>query len=200
MGRRRSIIVGSVAAVVALAAAFGATAAVRALDDDEAEAEPEVELSFDAEDDESDEDDLIGGDVTGTAAPSTSFALLDGDSATFADFRGAPLVVNFFASWCPPCVEEMPAFEDVHQAVGDDVQFLGIDLRDSVAAAEELVQRTGVTYAIGRDPSGDLFTELEGVNMPTTFFISADGLVLEAHAGAMTGDQLRAKIDELFLE
>jgi hypothetical protein len=93
----------------------------------------------------------------------------------------------------------MPDFERVHRELGGEVAFLGIDLRDSVSAAEELVARTGVTYAIGRDPSGDLFTELEGVNMPTTYFVSAEGVIVEAHPGAMDADELRRTIAELLL-
>lgn len=192
--------IGVAGALVALAAAVGAGAVVRAVDHDGGNGpEPETVLSFDENDDESGVDDLIGGDVVGDAAPGEAFALLDGGTATFAQFEGTPLVVNFFASWCAPCVKEMPGFEDVHQALGDQVAFLGIDLRDSVSAATELVERTGVTYTIGRDPRGDLFTALEGVNMPTTFFIDADGTIVASHSGAMTADALRHAIDEYLL-
>ena len=194
MRRVHPLVIGLVAAVAALAA-FVAVVAV--FDDDEpAPAEAEVELTFDADDDESGVDDLIGGDVTGDAAPATSFALLEGGSMTLAELRGTPVVVNFFASWCVPCVTEMPAFEEVHAEIGDDVAFVGIAVRDQVDASEDLVEQTGVTYTIGRDPSGDLFTEFDGLNMPSTFFISADGVIVGSKAGAMDADELRDRIAE----
>ena len=155
---------------------------------------PEAELSFDEEDDESGTDDLIGGDVTGEAAPDTTFALLEGGSMSLADLRGRPVVVNFFASWCVPCIDEMPAFEEVHQELGDQIAFVGINLRDSVEAAEELVAETGVTYTIGRDPSGGIFQEFDAVKMPSTFVIGADGTVAASHAGALDARELRALI------
>ena len=194
--RRSPLVLGTVAAVVALGAAVGAGAVVKALDDEPKQSKPEVTLSFDARDDESGKDDLIGGSVDGKAAPTGAFALLDGGSTSLADLHGRPVVVNFFAAWCAPCVKEMPAFEQVHQELGDKVAFVGIDVRDSVSAARKLVDKTGVTYTIGRDPSGGIFESFDGVNMPSTFLVSADGKVVAVHAGAMTGDTLRSLVHD----
>jgi thiol-disulfide isomerase/thioredoxin len=191
--RRSPVLLGTVAAVVALGAAVGAGAAVRALDDGNP-SKPEVTLRFDAKDDESARDDLIGGDRTGEAAPDTTFALLAGGSTSLAAFEGKPVVINFFATWCAPCVKEMPAFEQVHQELGDKVAFIGIDVRDSVSGAQELVDKTGVTYTIGRDPSGDIFISFDAINMPSTFLIDESGTVVASHAGAMSADDLRARI------
>jgi thiol-disulfide isomerase/thioredoxin len=91
----------------------------------------------------------------------------------------------------------MPDFESVHQELGDDVVFVGLSLRESVAKAKELVERTGVTYLIGRDPSGDIFTSFAGVNMPSTFFIGRDGTVVDAHSGVLSASQLREKTQRL---
>ena len=197
MRRRHPAVLGALGALVALGAAVGAAAAVQALGDDEpARPEPEVTLTFDEDDDESGQDDLVGGDVEGQPATAT-FTLLDGSTASLADFAGRPVVVNFFASWCAPCIAEMPAFESVHQDFGDDVVFVGLNVRESVAKAEEMVERTGVTYLVGRDPSGELFTDFGVINMPSTFFVSADGVIADSHAGALTASELRAKIEAL---
>src|SRR5687768_1393784 len=117
--------IGTVAAVVAIAAG---TAVAVALDGDEERALPpvEAELEFDGEDDESSVDDLIGGDATGERVGDTTFTLLEGGSMSLGDLRGTPVVLNFFAEWCPPCVTEMPAFEAVHQELGDRVAFVGL--------------------------------------------------------------------------
>ena len=194
MRRWPPVVLGTIAAVVALAAAVGAGAVARSMDDEPQRPEPDVELTFDGSDDESAQDDLIGGDAAGDPAPDVSFALLDGGTMRLADLRGTPVVVNFFATWCTPCVKEMPAFEEVHQDLGQEVAFVGIDVRDSVAGAQELVDRTGVTYTIGRDPSGEIFQDFDAVNMPSTFLIGPDGTVLASHAGALDADALRQLI------
>ncbi|MEA3018686.1 MAG: hypothetical protein QOI47_210 [Actinomycetota bacterium] len=191
MRRWHPAAIGTAAAVVALTAAIGTAFAVGAFSGDASQPKPEVSLHFSAKDDQSKVDNLIGGDVTGKPAPSAKFALLAGGSATFADHRGTPMVVNFFATWCVPCVKEMHTIEAVHQELGSRVAFIGIDLRDSVSGTQELVAKTKVTYEIGRDPSGALFEAFNGVNMPSTFLIARDGTVVASHSGALTASALR---------
>jgi hypothetical protein len=93
----------------------------------------------------------------------------------------------------------MPAIEAVHKALGDRVAFVGIDVRDSVSGGQEFVQRTGVTYTIGRDPSGDIFTSFDAVNLPTTVLIDAGGTVVATHTGALDESKLRSLIDSKLL-
>ena len=117
---------------------------------------------------------------------------------TLGSFRGKPMVVNFFASWCPPCAEEMPAFEEVHQELKGEVHFLGVDREDNVAAAKSLIEKTGVTYRIASDPESKMFYRMGGLGMPTTFFISAEGRLLERHSGPLTREELRKKVSGHF--
>lgn len=128
-----------------------------------------------------------------------SFAKLDGNGdGSTAEYGGRPLVVNFFGSWCVPCVSEMPALERVHQAFGDRVAFLGLSVNDPVEESLALVERTGVTWDIGRDPQGDILRRLGGVGMPTTVLIDPDGDVVESHTGELTEQELTDKIEEHF--
>jgi cytochrome c biogenesis protein CcmG, thiol:disulfide interchange protein DsbE len=113
-----------------------------------------------------------------------------------ADFQGTPVVVNFWASWCPPCVAEMPDLETVHQEFADEVAFLGINTQDSPDAAAELVEQTGVTYDLARDPDGALFRAFRGIGMPTTLFVSAEGEIVERHTGILTLEQARAFVED----
>jgi cytochrome c biogenesis protein CcmG, thiol:disulfide interchange protein DsbE len=150
----------------------------------------------------SQDSDPPAGPLTPAAPPAASagvdepFALFDGGVARVADWQGTPMVVNFWASWCPPCVAEMrDALEPMHQQMGDEVVFVGLNLQDTPDRAAAIVEQTGVTYVLGEDPNGDLFTAFGGFGMPTTVFIDADGTVVNSHTGAFTFDQLRALIE-----
>lgn len=129
--------------------------------------------------------------------PDDEFEMSDGTMATFADFAGRPIVVNFFASWCPPCRAEMPDFQQVHAAVRDDVQFLGFAMQDTAGAAASLIDDTGVTYEWALDPQGALFAEFGGFSMPTTVYVSADGEIVDRDNGAIDLSTLERRVEEL---
>jgi cytochrome c biogenesis protein CcmG/thiol:disulfide interchange protein DsbE len=135
----------------------------------------------------------------GGQAVDGSFATIDGGRRSFADYRGRPLVVNFFASWCVPCLAEMPGFERAHRELADQVGFLGLNLQEPPESGRAVVEQTGVTYDIGRDPDGRLFQSFGGFAMPTTVFIDATGTVADLHGGEITAGELRDRIDQLQL-
>lgn len=147
----------------------------------------------------------VAGDGSETSTPAaehvpqTTFERFEGSTGSFADYRGQPLVVNFWAAWCAPCIHEMPRFEEVHQQLGDRVAFLGINTRDNPDSAAKIVEETGVTYDLARDPDGELFRSLQIRAMPNTLFVSPDGEILGAHAGAISRDALEERIRELLL-
>jgi thiol-disulfide isomerase/thioredoxin len=133
-------------------------------------------------------------------APQVVFERFDGRPARLEDWRGQPVVVNFWASWCPPCVAEMrDALEPLHAELGDQVAFLGVDLQDTPAAAQRVVEQTGVTYQLATDPDGELFTAFGGFGMPTTVLVDADGRVVARHTGALTRADLEALLDQHLL-
>lgn len=129
------------------------------------------------------------------AVPLESF---DGEPLTLDRYRGRPLVVNFFASWCGPCAREMPAFARVHDELGSEVAFVGVNIQDSAPAALALVERSGVTYDLARD-DGSLFQALGGVAMPTTAFIGADGVVVSVHSGELSERGLERAVRDLLV-
>jgi cytochrome c biogenesis protein CcmG, thiol:disulfide interchange protein DsbE len=132
-----------------------------------------------------------GEEPRGEPVPEQSFEMFDGSTASMADYEGRPVVVNFWASWCPPCVAEMPDLETVHQEFKDEVDFLGINTQDTPEAAADLVEQTGVTYDLARDPDGELFQGFGVFGMPSTFFVSPDGEIIARHTGILTLDQIR---------
>ena len=127
---------------------------------------------------------------------SLEFTTLDGVKTSFADYAGAPLIVNFFASWCTPCVKEMPDFQQLYERHGERFQILGLAV-EGQRPARQIVELTGVTYPVGLDDS-DLLVELGGVAMPTTVFISKQGELLESHSGVLTYSNLISRTEKLF--
>lgn len=121
-----------------------------------------------------------------------------GPPVSLADYRGRPLVLNFFASWCVPCRREMPGFEVVHDRIGDRVAFLGVNHQDQRGAALDLIEETGVSYLSGFDPRGTVAAAYGLYGMPTTIFISPAGEVLERRTGEVSEGDLEATIDRLF--
>ena len=134
---------------------------------------------------------LVSEDPTGDPLPDTSLETFDGEVATFADVTGGPMVVNFFASWCTPCIKEMPDFEAVHQDLGDEVRFVGVNSTDRLEDGERIVEQTGVTYELLRDESGDALAAIGGTGMPVTLLVDPDGTVLSVHTRALSEQQLR---------
>jgi cytochrome c biogenesis protein CcmG, thiol:disulfide interchange protein DsbE len=137
-------------------------------------------------------------DVSGTPLPDHTFDLLAGGSTSFARYRGKPLVLNVWASWCPPCQQEMPAFEQVHQALGDRVQFAGLDRADSRSDAKSFATQRGITYDLLFDPSDEFAPAVGIAVMPTTLLVSPDGVVVKTHAGVMDAAELTKLIDQTF--
>lgn len=128
-----------------------------------------------------------------------SYVDFDGSSAQLADLPEGPIVVNFFASWCPTCVAEMPDFQTVSQNMSSEVTFLGLATQDRVENAVQLVADTGVTYTVGNDQNGEIFQIFEGLGMPTTVFINADRTVAKVHTGVLDVESLTDTINDELL-
>lgn len=116
-----------------------------------------------------------------------------------AGYRGTPLVVNFWGSWCQPCVREMPAFEQVHASLGDTVAFLGVNVNDSEEAARSMAERTGVTYDLVRDVDGRLGRALAVTTFPTTVLVLPDGTIIDTVRREMSAERLCEKINQSLL-
>jgi peroxiredoxin len=137
--------------------------------------------------------------ATGEAAPDVSFVYFDGSEGTLDDFAGQPVVLNFFASWCAPCVAEMPGMQTVSEEYEDEVAFLGMNTRDVQERGEAIAEETGVEYTLARDPSGSVFLAFDALAMPTTVFIDADGNVGRVWSGEISADELRQVIEQELL-
>ena len=129
----------------------------------------------------------------GKPAPSFSMPLLGGGQFNSEDHRGSPMIINFWASWCPPCRQESPGFERVWQRYRNQgIQLVGVDIQDTEEEALAYVREFGLTFPNGRDTDGKITIEYGVIGLPVTFFISADGVVEGRWVGALPEDRLES--------
>ena len=144
--------------------------------------------------------DPEGSGIDPKKALAVRYEQFEGGRTSLAEaYEGRPLVVNFFGSWCAPCVQEMPAIEKVHQKYKDQVAFVGLDVQDTLEQGRKIVRKTGVTYDLGRDPAGDLLKAFGGDIMPTTVLVGADGDVVELHNGEISQGNLEELVQSELL-
>jgi thiol-disulfide isomerase/thioredoxin len=122
--------------------------------------------------------------VDASAAPDFELTLFDGSTFHLADQRGKVVVLNFWASWCDPCREEMPALQAAAEAAGDDVVFVGVAAKnDNADDARAFADEFGITYPAGQDTGGDnraygpIQLAYNVIGFPATFIIDPDGNV-----------------------
>ncbi len=114
-----------------------------------------------------------------------------GDTATvsLAQVRGTPMVVNVWASWCPPCIEELPLLEKVSRELKGKVDFIGINLEDDPMKALQLMQDFGISYPSVIDRSGDTRAPLTIPGPPVTFFVTSEGVIAGRWDGAIPNEK-----------
>ena len=135
--------------------------------------------------------------ATRSVFPSAEVIDVNGATVDSAEFIGAPMVVNLWFAACPPCQREMPDFAAVHERVGDEVRFVGINPIDSASAMTDFADRMGVKYELYRDPLAELTDALGTLGFPYTVFVDANGVIV-GDAGVLTEDELVGFITTYF--
>lgn len=127
------------------------------------------------------------GDVQGVPAPDFTLPSLDGRKVKLSDFRGKAVLLNFWATWCPPCKVEMPWFEDLQkQYAQDGLVVLGVAMDDSEPATiAKFASQLGVNYPVllGTDKVSDDYGDVQ--YLPTTFYIGRDGTIVDKMTGLL---------------
>jgi len=139
------------------------------------------------------------GPGVGRAAPDFTLPLLDDAESDFklSDYKGKPLVVNFWATWCGPCQNELPVLQKAAAHFGDGVVFVGVDQQEATDVVERFVRNYGLTYTIPMDTHGKV-SELYNVKgLPTTFFIDRGGVIRSVWLGEMNSVTLAENIAKI---
>lgn len=112
----------------------------------------------------------------------------DTSSISLAQVRGTPLIVNVWASWCPPCIEELPLLNKVSRELKGEVDFIGINIEDDSTKALQLMQDFGISYPSVIDRSGDTRAPLTIPGPPVTYFVTAEGVIAGRWDGAIPNE------------
>jgi cytochrome c biogenesis protein CcmG/thiol:disulfide interchange protein DsbE len=131
------------------------------------------------------------------ATPFTLRALDSGKPVSLEQFRGRPVVINFWASWCGPCRQEHPVLEWGAKEFGGQAQFLGIVFEDTEENAREFLQQMGASFPQLVDPRSRISVDYGVAGVPETYFIDANGVIMGKHVGPIDPQTLANRIREL---
>ena len=142
---------------------------------------------------------VVGGSpLVGNAAPDFTLADLDGTRVRLSGYRGRPVIVNFWASWCIPCRAEFPLLRDARQRYAvEALEVLGIIHDDDAASARAFAEENGAAWPILLDPDDAAWQAYGGLLLPLTFYIDREGVVRTVSFGPPSSgsiDELIAKI------
>lgn len=147
---------------------------------------------------------LVPSPREGFPAPDFTLDTLDGGQITLSDLRGKVVIINLWASWCPPCRAEMPAIDNVYQAnkeQGLDVLAVNSTFQDSESAAAAFVQEYGLIFPILLDRDGSVSRRYQLQALPTTYFVDRQGIIRDVvPGGPMSETLIQSKIADLLAE
>ena len=152
---------------------------------------------------------LIGNDNKGTDKPHSTepgayapdFTVYDaeGNAKKLSDYRGKPVVLNFWATWCSPCVRELPHFQVQYNEQGDDVQFLMVNLtdgtRETVEGVKSFMEDMSFHFPVLFDTASEAATAYNVTSIPITYFIDAEGVIVASAIGSLSAQKLQQGID-----
>ena len=133
----------------------------------------------------------------GHSAPDFTLTALDGSEVSLSDFQGQPVVLNFWATWCPPCRTEVPALQSVSESLAGEAVILGVSLQESPSTVSQFAEEFGITYPVVLDQSGQASLAYRVRSLPTTYLIDERGVVVEVFSGSLSEPLIRTRLGQL---
>lgn len=135
--------------------------------------------------------------AVGHAAPDFTLRTLDGGSFQLSALRGKPVVLNFWATWCGPCQNELPALQKAAQHLDGQVVFAAVDQGEAADVVQTYVDKLGLTFTIPMDAKGEIGSVYNVQGLPTTFFIDRSGVIQSLWMGEMNSVTLAENIAQI---
>lgn len=134
----------------------------------------------------------------GMVPPDFELETLEGETVRLSDLKGQKVIVNFWATWCPPCRAEIPDFIEVYEK--EDVEILAVNMeetKNNLEMVEEFVEEFEMPFPVLKDEEGDLMEEYRVVAFPTSYMIDSNGHIQFVAMGAMTYDQIKERLGNM---
>lgn len=143
-----------------------------------------------------DASDTIGPEV-GAQAPDFELERIDGGTLHLSDLRGKPVLVNFWATWCAPCVLEMPNIQKYYEKYPGQFEVVAVNADESLRSVDKFVKDIGVTFPVVLDPGLKVQALYRPRGLPTSFLIDAEGRVRTQHIGLMSEKKLAEYLEQV---
>lgn len=153
--------------------------------------EDEEELIDDVELEEDDYDIAIG-----KPAPDFTLMNLHGEEVSLSDYKGKIVLINFWATWCPWCLKEMPDMQKLSDE-NDDLVILAVDVREDKKAVEKYIEEGGYDFEVLLDEDGEVSMDYLVGGLPTSYFVDRDGILLGGVPQMMTWEQMNEILDNI---
>lgn len=142
---------------------------------------------------------VVSGGKAAIGKPALGFQLVDleGDLVSLADFRGRPVLVNFWATWCVPCRREVPDFVQLQREWGDSVRIVGVDLQERAPTVSQFAEEFRINYTLVLDLDGEVTRAYQLTGLPETFFVDAAGIIRDHRIGAVEPEIARCIVSSM---
>ncbi len=139
----------------------------------------------------------IASPLVGRPAPDFALkAVGTGETIDLAQYRGKPVIVNFWATWCHPCWDEHPVLTQTSQVLGNQVQFLGVVFQDDESRIKSFLQQRGWAYPTLVDQAGKTAIAYGVGGVPETYFLDRNGTIVAKFAGPMSADDIQTNLQK----
>ena len=139
-----------------------------------------------------------GEQLIGRKAPEFLADSINGKPVSLSNFPESPIILNFWASWCPPCRDETPHFEKIWRLYKEkDVVVIGINVQDDLNSANEYISEFDVTFINGMDKNGRIMVDYGVTGLPVTFFLDREGMIIGRWVGSIGASSLESRVEAL---